>query len=164
MGRLTSRLVVFIVVVAAVGFVALGAFSGYLLWNHDQTQAEARTAQELPPLAAQQIPDVLGFDFQTVLASREKAYLMMTQDFKRQFEDQTTREVIPSAREREVISQINVVGVGILAAHRNSGSVLVFMNRVITDKSKQPLYDGSRLKVDYQKVDGQWKIGGITPI
>jgi len=55
-------------------------------------------------------------------------------------------------------------GVGVLDAQRNSGSVLVFMNRTVTDKSKQPVYDGSRLRVDYEKVDGQWKIQYITPI
>jgi Mce-associated membrane protein len=38
------------------------------------------------------------------------------------------------------------------------------MNRTVTDKSKQPVYDGSRLQVDYQKVDGKWLIGFIKPI
>jgi Mce-associated membrane protein len=35
---------------------------------------------------------------------------------------------------------------------------------VLTDKSKQSLYDGSRLKVDYRKVDGKWLIDGMKPI
>ena len=30
--------------------------------------------------------------------------------------------------------------------------------------SKQPVYDGSRLKVDYVNVDGKWLINYITPI
>jgi Mce-associated membrane protein len=51
-----------------------------------------------------------------------------------------------------------------LSAERNSASVLVFMNRTVTDKSKQPVYDGSRLRVDYQKIDGRWLISYITPI
>jgi Mce-associated membrane protein len=63
-----------------------------------------------------------------------------------------------------VVSQANVVGVGVLAAQRNTGSVMVYMNRTITDKSKQPVYDGSRLRVDYEKVDGKWLINYITPI
>ena len=33
---------------------------------------------------------------------------------------------------------------------RNSASVMVYMNRTVTDKSRQPLYDGSRLRVDLQ--------------
>lgn len=29
---------------------------------------------------------------------------------------------------------------------------------------RQPVYDGSRLRVDYKKVDGKWLIDYITPI
>ncbi len=41
---------------------------------------------------------------------------------------------------------------------------MVFMNRTVTDKSKTAVYDGSRLRVDYQKIDGKWLIKYITPI
>jgi Mce-associated membrane protein len=57
-----------------------------------------------------------------------------------------------------------VTGAGVLEAGRNSGSVLVFLNRTVTDKSKQSSYDGSRLRVDYQRVDGDWLISYIAPI
>jgi Mce-associated membrane protein len=40
----------------------------------------------------------------------------------------------------------------------------VYLNRTVTDKPKRPIYDGSRLKVDYVKVDGRWLITYITPI
>jgi Mce-associated membrane protein len=69
--------------------------------------------------------------------------------------------VIPQARDRQVISQVNVVGTGMLASQRDSGSVMVFMNRTVTDKSKTPVYDGSRLRVDYEKIDGKWLINDI---
>jgi hypothetical protein len=36
--------------------------------------------------------------------------------------------------------------VGIVSAKRDSASVMVYMNRTVTDKSRQPLYDGSRLR------------------
>jgi Mce-associated membrane protein len=29
---------------------------------------------------------------------------------------------------------------------------------------KQPIYDGSRLRVDYQRVDGKWLISYMQPI
>jgi Mce-associated membrane protein len=38
------------------------------------------------------------------------------------------------------------------------------MNRTVTDKSRQPLYDGSRLRVDYKRIDSKWLIDYITPI
>lgn len=63
-----------------------------------------------------------------------------------------------------MVSQAHVVGAGMLSAQRDSASVLVFMNRTVTDKSKQPVYDGSRLRVDYQKIDGRWLIKYIQPV
>ena len=164
MGRLSSRLTVLFGVLFAAGFVALAGFGGTLYWNRVERVGEQEARAELPQLAAQQIPIILGFDYQTIERSRTDAYRLLTSDFRREYEDDTTKNVIPAARERQLISQVNVVGVGMLDAHRDSGSVMVYMNRVLTDKTKQPLYDGSRLKVDYQKVGQDWRIRNITPI
>jgi Mce-associated membrane protein len=164
MGRWGARLVLVVGIVLAVGFVALGGIGGSLYWNRVERVGEEQARAQLPELAAQQIPVILGFDYQTIERSRTDAYLLLTPDFRREYQDDTTKNVIPQARDRQVISQVNVVGVGILDAHRDSGSVMVFMNRVVTDKSKQPLYDGSRLRVDYQKVGRDWRISDITPI
>jgi Mce-associated membrane protein len=159
-----NRIVGAVVGLLAVAFVALSGAGGVLFWNHVEQQAEQQARAELPGLAASQVPLILGFDYQTILATRTKAYELMTPTFRSQYEDDTTKNVIPQAHDRQLISQVNVVGAGMLDAERNSGSVLVFMNRVLTDKSKQSLYDGSRLKVDYRKVDGKWLIDGIKPI
>jgi Mce-associated membrane protein len=175
MRRWTSRLVLIACVVFAVAIVGLGAAGGYLFWNRDDAQASQATRTVLGPctgglrepdcgLVAQQIPLVFGYDYQTVERSLTDAYQLLTPEYRREFEDRATKDIIPQARERQVISQANVVGVGVLSAQRNSASVMVFMNRTVTDKSKQPLYDGSRLRVDYEKVGGQWKIGYITPL
>ncbi len=164
MGRWGTRLVFVVGLVLSAGFIALGGVGGSLYWNRVERVGEAQARSELPELAAQQIPVILGFDYQTIERSRTDAYLLMTPEFRRQYEDDTTKNVIPQARDRQVVSQVNVVGVGMLDAHRDSGSVMVFMNRVVTDKTKQPLYDGSRLRVDYQKVGRDWRISDITPI
>jgi Mce-associated membrane protein len=175
MGRWTTRVVVFVGVVLATGFVALGGVGGYLVWTRAQLNAQEATRIALGPceggmappacgLAAEQIPLVFGYDFQTVERSLTDAYNLLTPDYRREFEERASKDIIPQARERQVISQANVVGSGVLEARRDSASVLVFMNRTVTDKSKQPVYDGSRLRVDYEKIDGQWKIKFITPI
>lgn len=165
MSRTTSRLAALVGIVFAVAVVALSGVGGAMFWNREETIGEQQARDELPKLATEQIPVILGFDFQTIEGSRDAAYRLMTPEFKQEYEDDTVKNVIPQARERQIISQVNVVGAGMLDAHRDSGSVMVYMNRVITDKSKQPpLYDGSRLKVDYRKIDGQWRIQDITPI
>ncbi|MCW2519685.1 MAG: mammalian cell entry protein [Mycobacterium sp.] len=164
MSRWSARLVVVVGIVFAAAFVALGGIGGTLYWNRVERVGEQHARAELPELAAQQIPIILGFDYQTIERSRSDAYKLLTPAFRREYEDDTTKNVIPAARDRQVISQVNVVGVGILDAHRDSGSVMVYMNRVLTDKTKQPLYDGSRLRVDYEKVGKDWRIKDITPI
>jgi Mce-associated membrane protein len=164
MGRLGARLAVLVGVVFAAALVALGGVGGTLYWNRVERVGEQRARTELPQLATEQIPVILGFDYQTIERSRTDAYNLLAPDFRREYEDDTTKNVIPQARERQIISQVNVVGVGVLDAHRDSGSVMVFMNRVLTDKTKQPLYDGSRLRVDYQKVGRDWRIKDITPM
>jgi Mce-associated membrane protein len=164
MTRLTRWLLSGLTLLCVAGIIAMAAGVGWLYWNRVESTASETTRAQLGRTAAEQIPKVFGYDYQTVERSLIDAYNLLTPDYRREFEDRANKDIIPEARERQVISQANVVGVGVLEAQRNSGSVMVYMNRTVTDKSKQPAYDGSRLKVDYQKVDGKWLISYITPI
>jgi Mce-associated membrane protein len=164
MSARAAKLVGALAALLAVGFVALAGVGGWLYWNRVEINGEQAARAELAPLAAQQIPKVFGYDYQTVERSLNEIYPLLTPSYRQEFEDRANKDIIPQARERQLVSQANTVGVGVLAAKRNSGSVMVYMNRTVTDKSKQPLYDGSRLKVDYVKVDGRWLINYITPI
>ncbi|WP_304106009.1 mammalian cell entry protein [Mycolicibacterium bacteremicum] len=159
-----TKLIQAAAVLFALGLVALAAVAGGLYWDRVQARAAAAAEAELPGLAIQQIPMVFGYDFQTVERSLSEAATLLTPDYRREFEDRATTDIIPQARERQVVSQAHAVGAGMLSAERDSASVLVFMNRTVTDKSKESVYDGSRLKVDYQKIDGRWLISYITPI
>jgi len=164
MSRWTTRLLALVGVLAALGAIALAAGSGALYWQHVESAAAKRTSDTLPALATEQIPVIFGYDYQTVERSLDAAARLLTVDYEREFKDRAAKDIIPQARERQLVSQANVVGAGMLDAQRNSGSVMVFLNRTVTDQSKQPVYDGSRLRVDYQKERGEWKIKYITPI
>jgi Mce-associated membrane protein len=164
MGDRLARLVGTLVVLLAVAFVGLGAAGGWLFWNRVERTSEQSTRDQLAPLAAQQIPRVFGYDYQTVERSLGDVYPLLTPAYRHEFEDRAAKDIIPQARDRQLVSQANVVGVGVLDAQRDSGSVMVYMNRTVTDKSRQPVYDGSRLRVDYEKVGGKWLINYITPI
>ena len=164
MRRLVRGLALALTVLAVAGIIGLGAVLGGLYWNRSATIASQHTRVELQRLAAEQIPKIFGFDYQTVERSLTEAYGLLTPDYRREFEDRSNKDIIPQARDRQMVSQANVVGAGVLEAQRDSGSVMVYMNRTMTDKSKQTAYDGSRLRVDYQKVDGRWLINYIAPI
>jgi Mce-associated membrane protein len=159
-----NRVVTLLAVVVALAVVGLSGLGGYMYWNRVESNAEAQARDELPRLASDQLPHIFGYDYQTVERSLGDVYPWLTDDFRARFADQTTKTVIPEARKRQLIVQVNVVGAGLLAAQRTSGSAMVFMNLTYTDQSKQPVYEGSRVKVDYQKVGTAWKMQAINPI
>ena len=145
-------------------FVGLAAASGWFYWDRVETRGEQAARATLPALAKDEIPRVFAYDFQTVERSLSEAFPLLTPSYRREFERSVNAQIIPEAKKREVVVQANVVGVGVMAAKRDSASVMVYMNRTVTDKSKQPVYDGSRLRVDYQQIGGKWLINFITPI
>jgi len=144
--------------------VGLSAAGGWFYWERVQTKGEEAARAVLPQLAAREIPLVFAYDFQTVERSLNDAYPLLTPEYRQEFQKSANAQIIPEAKKREVVVQANVVGVGVMAAKRNSASVMVYMNRTVTDKSRQPLYDGSRLRVDFKRINGKWLISYITPI
>ncbi len=147
-----------------VAFVGLSAAAGWFYWNRVETRGEETARALLPQLAAKEIPAVFAYDYQTVERSLTAVYPLLTPDYRQEFQKSANTQIIPEAKKREVVVQANVVGVGVMSAKRDSASVMVYMNRTVTDKSRQPLYDGSRLRVDFKKVGKQWLIAYITPI
>ena len=159
-----AKLLGTVTILLAVAFVAAAGAGGWIYWNRVELRGAQVTRDELAPLAARQIPQVFGYDYQTVERSLNEVYPLLTPDYRHEFEDRANKDIIPQARERQLVAQANVVGVGVLNAQRNSASVMVYLNRTVTDKSKTPIYDGSRLRVDYRKIGGKWLINYITPI
>jgi len=149
---------------SVVGIVGLSAASGWFYWERVQTRGEQSARAVLPALAAKEIPEVFGYDYQTVERSLADVYPFLTPDYRQEFQKSANAQIIPEAKKREVVVQANVVGVGVMSAKRNSASVMVYLNRTVTDKSRQPLYDGSRLRVDFKKIDDEWLISYITPL
>jgi Mce-associated membrane protein len=159
--RWLNTIVVSLLITTFVGLAAAGA---WFYWDRVQIRGEQAARATLPALAKDEIPRVFAYDFQTVERSLSDAFPLLTPSYRREFERSVNAQIIPEAKKREVVVQANVVGVGVMAAKRDSASVMVYMNRTVTDKSKQPVYDGSRLRVDYQQIGGKWLINFITPI
>ncbi|HTQ20035.1 mammalian cell entry protein [Mycobacterium sp.] len=150
--------------VLVVAFVGLSAAGGWMYWNRVETRGAESARAVLPQLAAKEIPQVFAYDYQTVERSLTATYPFLTPEYRAEFQKSVNAQIIPEAKKREVVIQANVVGVGMISAKRESASVMVYMNRTVTDKSRQPLYDGSRLRVDFKKVGDKWLIAYITPI
>jgi Mce-associated membrane protein len=162
--RLRRWLIAVVGCLLIAGIIGLAAAAGWFYWDRVETSAEQSARALLPQLAAKEIPQVFGYDYQTVERSLADAYPLLTPDYRREFQKSANAQIIPEAKKREVVVQANVVGVGVMTAKRESASVMVYLNRTVTDKSRQPLYDGSRLRVDFKKIGEKWLIAYITPI
>lgn len=145
-------------------FIGLAAAGGWCYWDRVQARGEQSARVVLPKLASKEMSEVFGYDYQTVERSLTDVYPLLTPEYRQEFQKSANQQIIPEARKREVVVQASVVGAGVMAASRDSASVMVYLNRTVTDKARQPLYDGSRLRVDYKKVGGKWLIAYITPI
>src|ERR1700753_1257221 len=162
--RWWRRLLAVVRVLAILAVVGLFAAGGWFYWERVQTRGEEVARAVLPHQAADDIPKVFAYDYQTVERSLAAVYPLLTPEYRQEFQRSANAQIIPEAKKREVVVQANVVGVGGMAAQRNSASVMVYLNRTVTDKSRQPMYDGSRLRVDFKRIDGKWLIAYITPI
>src|SRR5215218_10816563 len=111
-------------------FVGLTAVGGGLYWQRVETRSEQAARDELGPLAQQQIPTVFTYDYKTVERTLTDAYQLLTPDYRKEFEDRANSDIIPQARARELVSQANVVGVGVMEAQRNSAAVMVYINPI----------------------------------
>jgi len=162
--RFSRWLIVAAGYLAVAGIIGLSSAAGWFYWDRVQTRGEQAARAVLPQLAAKEIPEVFAYDYQTVERSLADAYALLTPDYRQEFQKSANAQIIPEAKKREVVVQANVVGVGVMSAKRNSASVMVYLNRTVTDKTRQPLYDGSRLRVDFKKIGDKWLIAYITPI
>ena len=59
--------------------------------------AASRRPGRAAALAAKQMPVVFGYDYQTVERSLTDAYPLLTPDYRREFEERATKDIIPQA-------------------------------------------------------------------
>lgn len=109
------------------------------------------------------IPKIFSYDYQTVERQLATANELMTARYRAEFQ-KSQPKIIQEARQRQVVVQTNVVGAAIESLDRGSAELLVFMNRTVTDASRTPVYDGSRLHVTMRRADTTWLIDYMTPI
>src|SRR3984885_5811687 len=110
-------------------FVGLAAAGGWFYWERVETRGEQAARLALTPMATKEVPEVFAYDYQTVERSLSDAFPLLPQGYRQECEKSANDKIIPEARKREVVVQASVVGVGVMAAQRNSASVMVYMNR-----------------------------------
>ncbi len=161
-----GKLIALVVLVFAVGLVGLSAVGGALYWDRVQTRAMQEASADLPLRTTEEIPPkIFGYDYQTVERSLTDAATLLTPPItggsSRSGPQRTSSP--PGARpsggqpgtcrrrgnaERATGFRL---GAGVHEPHRH--------RQVQTARLRR-----SRLRVDYQKIDGRWLIKYIQPV
>ena len=143
----------------AAAFVALAGYGGSLYWDRVELRGEKQARAELGPLASKQVPEIFGYDYQTVERSLDDAYPMFTPQFRRQFQEKANANIIPQARDRQMVSQVNVVGFGVMDCAPQlgfgDGVHQPDMDRQVPPASLQRQPDQGRLSAHRRKVADQ---------
>lgn len=131
---------------------------------HEGRSQEATRAQALTQ-AAQLVPDILSYDFKTVDDHFTSSLEHLGGEFRTQFESVSKDVIIPSAKERQVVTSATVVESSIVSASDGAATVLMFLNQSTTSTDNPaPKLDGSRVQVSLHRDGDSWQITEMTPV
>lgn len=147
--------------------IAAAALGGWQLTTKHRTPppadgpAQRTSVQEA---ASADLPKILGYTYETVEQTLTEATSLMTERFKATFSQTMRDDVIPTAREKQITSQVAVVGTAVEALSSDQATLLVFIDRTITQAGQASLDAGARVRVQLQKQGGVWLVDDITPV
>ncbi len=157
--RWRSQLPTILIIVLAV-LVAGGAF---VLWRQNQDyRAEQDDRREAAEVASEFTTAVLSYDFRDLQGSLDRVLAVSTRDWGRQYEDawfQDQQQIVEELRAR---GQIDVVEV--MEGDQTNGvlPVTVTFNANIRSTIGTRQLNGSYLRLDLTKVDGEWRVDDMT--
>ncbi len=157
--RWRSQLPTALVVVLAV-LVAGGAFVLYR--QNEDLRAERDDRREAAEVASQFTTAVLSYDHRDLQGSLDAVLAVSTRDWGRQYEDawfQDQQQIVEELRARGAI-EIDDVMVG--EAANGVLPVVVTFNATIRSTIGTRRLDGSYLRLDMTKVEGDWLVDDMT--
>jgi Mce-associated membrane protein len=152
--------VVVMLVVGTVAALAVGIWQGQskkpavmVIDGPDQRAA-------VQQVASADVKRIFTFTPENIDANNAAALELMTENFGREF-----KQKAPDATTVEgATSQVNVAGTAVIALTEAKASVLVFMNRTATRPGQEPIYDGSRLRLELERIADRWLIDDVKPV
>ncbi|QZS52612.1 hypothetical protein [Rhodococcus opacus] len=131
---------------------------------HDGRSQEEIRAQALTQ-AAQLVPDILSYDFNTVDDHFTSSLEHLGGEFRTQFESVSKDVIIPSAKERQVVTSATVVESSVVSVDTDAATVLMFLNQSTTSTDNPaPKLNGSRVQVSLHRDGDSWQITEMTPV
>lgn len=165
LGTWSSRRRALVVAGLGVLAVAVTIASATLTIRAHEGRSQEDTRHQARAQAAQMVPDILSYDFNTIDDHFTNALEYLGGDFRTQFESVSKDVIIPSAKERQVVTSATVVESSVVSADADAATVLMFLNQSTTSTdSPAPKLDGSRVQVSLQRDGDSWQITEMTPV
>ncbi|WP_370182380.1 hypothetical protein [Rhodococcus wratislaviensis] len=152
----------YLAVLLAGGLVA--ATVAIALQVHDRRQIDTAEGQARDR-ATQLVADVLSYDFNTVDAHFADILPSLGGDLRGQFDSVGKEVIIPSAKQRQVVTSATVVESSVVSASEHAVTLLFFVNQSTTSTdSAAPKLDGSRVRVGMTEQEGTWVMTEMIPV
>lgn len=129
----------------------------------------AGEADQAVQSAVDVLPAALSFDFRSLDESLSSATAGMTESFAEEFSATFDKTARPMAEDKSAVTNTLVRGAGLVRLDGERAVCLVYVDQVLvsSDTAKnKPLpvqVSQNRVTVDLVRVDGDWKVDGITP-
>lgn len=154
-----------LVVVLGTLTVALVAGSAFLTILAENGRRQEQTTQEALARAEKLVPEILSYDFNTVEDELTSSLEHLGGEFRNQFESVSKNVIVPSAKERQVVTEATVVESSVVSAAPDTATVLMFVNQSTTSTDgPAPKLDGSRVQVTLHHNDSGWQITEMAPV
>lgn len=127
--------------------------------------ARADSAAEGRAFAVEVVPKLLSYDFDTVEQHFSELQSSLGGDFAGQFQEVGSAVIVPSARERQVVTSATVLESAVVESDIDSAELLLFINQSTTSTdAPDTKLDGSRVRVRVEQANGTWLITELTPV
>lgn len=155
----------FVTVVLAVSAVV--AVTGATLSVRADREASqtASSEQDGRAFAVQVVPTLLSYDFDSAEAHFADVLDDLGGDFRSQFEEVGKTVIVPSALERQVVTNAEVLESAVVRAGPDDAELLLFLNQSTTSaESPETKLDGSRVRVHVERSGDRWLITELVPV
>ncbi|PYE12358.1 Mce-associated membrane protein [Williamsia limnetica] len=164
-GRWTARRVKVVGTLMVVLTAAALGFCGYAVYEDHQDEDLQASGQEALTAARTMVPNLLTYKAESVDQDFAQKFTMLTGEFKSEFEDLSVKSIIPTAKERQIVTTAQVAESGLIDHGDKKATALLFINQTTTSTDEpDPKLDGSRVKVTVEKSGDSWKISALTPV
>ncbi|WP_237165404.1 hypothetical protein [Mycolicibacterium obuense] len=137
---------------------------GWLKWVDGRDREAQVAAAESVAAAKDSTVAMLSYQPDDVDKMLEGAQSRLTGSFRDSYAQLIRDVVIPGAKEKKISAAASVPAAASVSATGTHATVMVFVNQTSTVGNDAPVNTSSVVRVNLDKVDGQWLVSGFDPV